>query len=126
MKNRFFSFLTLAILFVTAISFQSCSDEKYTVWTDSGTYAEFQSAFGTTLNDGYYVRMELTSDQWAQISKNLTSEGKHRWSEETIKKWFISNGFGETEANKETSWIVVIDHGFLATRTGNIVYYILK
>ncbi len=124
MKRKVFQLVILTLIMVFAM--QSCSEEKYTVWTDSGTYSEFQSAFNTTLDDGYYVRVELDSEQWAEISKGLTSEGRHKWDEETIKKWFISNGFGETEATKESSWFALIDHGFLATRTGNMVYFILK
>lgn len=111
---------------MTATSFQSCSEEKYTVWTDSITYAEFQSSFQTTLNDGYYIRVEISNDQWKELSKSLTNEGKHRWDEATIKKWLISNGFGEYEATKESSWLALTNHGFLATRTGNVVYCILK
>ncbi len=124
MKKTVFQLVILTLIMVFAM--QSCSEEKYTVWTDSGTYSEFQSAFNTTLDDGYYVRVELDSEQWAEISKGLTSEGRHKWDEETIKKWFISNGFGDTEATKESAWLALIDHGFLATRTGNIVYFILK
>lgn len=125
--KRILTFLvTLSILLVTAITFQSCSDDKYTVWTDSGTYSEFQTAFQTTLEDGYYKRMEITNEQWKQIVPNLTSEGKHRWSEAEIKKWLIGNGFGEYESTKESSWLVMTDHCFLATRDGNFVYLILK
>ncbi len=124
MKKKVFQLVILTLIMVFAM--QSCSEEKYTVWTDSGTYSEFQSAFNTTLDDGYYVRVELDSEQWAEISKGLTSEGRHKWDEETIKKWFISNGFGDTEATKESAWLALIDHGFLATRTGNMVYFILK
>lgn len=126
MKKSFFRFLTLIIVCFAAFFFQSCSDNKYTVWTDTGTYAEFQQAFQADLQDGYYKRMEITNEQWKEIAKNLTSEGKHRWDEETIKKWLISNGFGESEARKESSWFAVVDHGLLATRTGNMVYLILK
>ena len=126
MKRLFTLLVTLAILFVTTIAFQSCSNEKFTVWTDTATYTEFQTSFQTTLTDGHYVRYELSKEEWANISKGLTSEGRHRWDEETIKKWLISNGFGETEARKESSWLTLIDHGFVVVRDGNIVYLILK
>ena len=129
MKNSFFRFLALIIVCFAAFSFQSCKDnkdDKYTVWTDTGTYAEFQQAFQADLQDGYYVRIEITNDEWKEIAKNLDNEGKHRWDEETIKKWLISNGFGESEARKESSWFAVVDHGLLATRTGKLVYLILK
>ena len=126
MKNKLHKFIALAILLVTGLMFQSCNGEKYTVWTDHITYSEFQSSYNITLNDGYYVRAEISKSQWSEISKYLTAEGRHRWDEETIRKWLISNGFGETEATKESSWFVVTEHGLLVTRTGNMVYLILK
>lgn len=118
-------FILLAVVSMT-ICFQSCSDEKYTVWTETGSYSEFQNYFNTTLEDGYYKRLEITNAQWEQIGPNLTSEGRHRWSEEEIKKWLIGNGFGNDEARKESSWLVMTNHAFLVTRDGNLVYMILK
>lgn len=119
--------LALFMMAVMAFGFQSCEGGgKYTVWTDTTTYSNFQSSFQTTLSDGYYVRIEISSDQWNEISKSLTSEGRHRWNEAEIKKWLIGNGFGEYEATKESSWLVMINHGFIVTRDGNLVYMILK
>ena len=119
-------FILLAVLLLAA-GFQSCKDDnKYTVWTETETYSQFQTYFQTTLSDGYYVRLEITNDQWKQIGPNLTSEGKHRWSEEEIKKWLIGCGFGQTEATKESSWLAMVNHGFIAIRDGNLVYLILK
>ncbi len=126
MKRLFSTLVALALLGVTAISFQSCSDEKYTVWTETETYSQFMSEIGSTIDDGYYKKMEITNEQWKQIAPNLTSEGKHRWSEAEIKKWLIGNGFGEYESTKESSWLVMTDHGFLAMREGNLVHMILK
>lgn len=125
--KKLFHLLKVVVLLLTVISFQSCDKgEKYTVWTDTETYSEFQSAFQTTLSDGYYKRLEISNEQWKQIAPNLTSEGKHRWSEEEIKKWLIGCGFGQTEATKESSWLAMVDHGFIAMRDGNLVYMILK
>lgn len=129
MKKNIISILMVVSFWVVAMLLPSCKDkgeETYTVWTETITYSEFQTAFQTTLNDGYYVRVELTREQWELIGPNLGSEGRHKWDEATIKKWLISNGFGESEANKESSWFALIDHGFLATRDGNLVYLILK
>ena len=113
-------------LFVLAISLLSCSDEKYTVWTETQTYADFFTATQVSLEDGYYIRYEITRDQWPEVSKSLTSEGRHRWSEEEIKKWLIGNGFGETESRKESSWLAMTDHGFIVIRDRTLVYMILK
>jgi len=126
--NSWFVILVIAILF--SITFIGCSepdsDPTYTVWTDTISYSEFTSAFQTTLDDGYYGRLEFTDSDWAQISPSLTNEGKNNWTESQINKWFIGRGFGEKEANRETSWLMTINHGFLASRSGSLVYILLK
>ena len=111
--------------------FSSClnnvnREDTYTVWTDFSSYSEFESTFGTTLNDGMYVRLEFTSSQWSQMSSSLTSEGRHSWTKSQIKDWLLGRGFGDSESTKESAWLTTIDHGFIASRTSNTVYYILK
>lgn len=87
MKRIFFGLLII----ISVISFfSSCqnnvdSEDSYTVWTDLSTYSEFQSTFGTTLDDGMYVRLEFTSSQWSQMSDSLTNEGRHSWTKLQIK-----------------------------------------
>ena len=123
-EKKLFILLAVAVL---AVCFQSCEGGgKYTVWTETETYSQFQTYFQTTLSDGYYVRLEITNEQWKQIGPNLTSEGRHRWSEEDIKKWLVGCGFGQTESTKESSWLTMVNHGFIAMRDGNLVYLILK
>lgn len=124
--KRSFALLVTITFCVLAISFQSCSDDKYTVWTDTMTYADFQNSSQITLGDGNYIKVEISQANWEEIAKSLTSEGRHRWDEATIKKWFISYGFGETEARRESSWLTIVDHGFVVVRNGNIVNMILK
>ncbi len=124
--KKLFHLLLIVITLITAISFQSCSDEKYTIWTDTGSYSEFQNAFQTTLTDGYFIRIEIRDSDWAELSKSLTSDGKHRWDEATIKKWLIDIGFGTAEAGKEASWLTLVNHGLIVLRENNIVYYVLK
>lgn len=119
------------LFFLILLAFNSCqnnsnSEDTYTVWTDLGTYSEFQSNFGTTLNDGMYVRIELTSSQWNQVSPTLTNEGRHTWTKSQIKDWLLGRGFGNSESTKESAWMTTIDHGLIASRTGNTVYLILK
>ena len=124
--KKLFHLLTVVVLLIAAISFQSCSDEKYTVWTDTETYSQFVSETGATLGDGNYIKVEIAQANWEEMVKNLTSEGRHKWDETTIKKWFISYGFGETEATRESSWLTIVGHGFVVVRNGNIVNIILK
>lgn len=118
--------LFIIAVFVAVSSLQSCSEEKYTVWTDTGTYAQFEQSFQTSLEDGFYTKVEFNNEQWEQIAPNLKSEEEHRWSESEIKKWLIGYGFDETKATKESSWLVMTKHGFLVTREGNFVHLIVK
>jgi hypothetical protein len=98
----------------------------YTVWTDITSYSNFSSTFQTTLEDGYYIRLEFTDAQWNQIAPSLTSEGKYNWTADQIYNYFIGRGFGQTEANQQKAWLITINHGFSASRTGSIVDMILK
>jgi len=119
--------VTLALGIILTGCKQEPDDPTYTVWTDRTSYSEFSSAFGgLTLNDGMYIRYEFTSSEWSTISPSLTNEGKYNWTESEIKNWFIGRGFGNYEANMETAWLMTISHGFIASRSGSIVYMILK
>jgi hypothetical protein len=100
-------------------------EPTYTIWTDSISYSEYYSVFGA-LTDGYYIRYEFTSSDWNEISPSLTDEGKYNWTENEIKKWFIGRGFGDNEANRETAWLMTINHGFIASRSGLRVELLLK
>ena len=129
MNNKKISFIWIIAIFFAALSLNSCksnAEETYTVWTGVTTYSEFQSAFNTTLDDGMYLRVELTSYDWSQISPSLTNEGKHSWTKDQIKDWLIGRGFGDTESTRESAWITTIDHGLIASRTNSTVYLILK
>lgn len=127
-KKIFFSciFISILLIFTSCSNLNTSKEPTYTVWTDFASYSDFQTTFNATMNDGYYIRYEFTSDQWAQISSSTTSEGRHSWTKEKIKDWLIGRGFGETESTKEVAWLTTIDHGFIASRTGNTVYFILK
>jgi hypothetical protein len=129
-NNKVLALWFLSILLVFGLLLTGCpqptdSETTYTVWADSDTYANFQAAFsGATLQDGYYVRLDITNSQFAQMS--IPDEYKHNWTENQIHDWFIGRGFGSTEANQEKSWLITVNHGLIASRTGNIVYILIK
>ena len=119
----------VAIITFFGIMLVGCNTEPdeptYTVWTDLVSYSTYYNSFGS-LTDGYYIRYEFTSSEWNTISKSLTNEGKHNWTESEIRNWFIGRDFGNSEANKEVAWLKTISHGFIASRSGSIVYMLLK
>lgn len=127
MKQKL-SILALAIfLSVVALFMSSCVFEPtYTVWTETDTYAEYIDAFGGTLNDGYFIKYELTYSQWYQITKNLSDDGRHFWGKTSIKTWFMEKGFSQDKATETASWLVNVDHGLVVKRSGSLVYLILK
>lgn len=90
MKRLFNTFITIAILCVMAIAFQSCSDEKYTVWTETESYSQFANESGMTIEDGHYIRGDISEENWQQqIVPLLTNDKKHRWSEAEIKNGLL-------------------------------------
>lgn len=128
MKKTILLFVvSIAILFCfCACQNDASSGPTYTVWTDFVLYSEFTSSTGQTLNDGMYVRAEISNSDWAKASATLTSEGHHYWKKSDIIDWFIGRGFGDYEASKEAAWLTTIDHGTIFSRTDNLVYVILK
>ena len=130
--DLFKTFLLLACA-ISILSFSSCelltnskAGPRYKVWTDISSYAQFETDFKTSLGDGMYLWMEFTSAQWDTISASLTNNGKHWWTKNQIKDWFLGRNFDDATATQRTAWLTTIDHGFIASRTGTIVYYILK
>ena len=121
-------FTALVIIFI-GIVFSGCQqnyEETFSVWTDSITYKEFENSFGSgILDDGYYVYLEIAETQWESFSADIDEE-PHNWTFDKIKTWFLGRGFDDGTATKATSWITTVDHGFLATRTGSVVYLMIK
>ncbi|MDR2304243.1 MAG: hypothetical protein LBE10_06620 [Treponema sp.] len=124
MKKIFLAGLIVIILGFAGCTQPTDSEPTYTVWTDVWTYAQFQGELGTTLQNGYYMRFELTNSEFSQIYR--PDECKHDWTEDQIYDWFIGRGFGDTEANREKAWVITVNHGFLASRTGNFVDVLVK
>jgi hypothetical protein len=98
-------------------------DPTYTVWTDSMSYAEFSSSV-MSLDDGQYGYGEIAEANFKNMP--LSNEYKHSWTESQIYNWFIGRGFDSSIANKEKSWLLTVNHGMIASRSGDIVYIILK
>lgn len=132
-KADLFKTFLLLTCAISILSFSSCelltnskTEPRYKVWTDTSSYADFQTNFKMTLENGMYLRVEFTPTQWNTISATLTNDGKYWWTKNQIKDWFLGRNFDEPTATKSSSWLTTIDHGFIASRTGTIVYYILK
>jgi hypothetical protein len=101
MKSKY---LYIGILLV-AMLFVGCTKEEteptYSVWTSSISYSDYPG----TLDDGYYIQVELTNSQFNDLSTTLAAEQKHKWTEKQIYDWFIGRDFIPDEANQKTAWV---------------------
>lgn len=124
----------LVIGVVVAMSvFFGCSHDadtepRYTVWTDVGTYTDFQSSFKTELNDGMFLYAEFTNEEFSQISSALVGQDdyKHSWTKSQLKDWLVGRGFDDENANEWSAWLISVNHGMIASRRGQFVYLIIK
>ena len=134
MKKIISVFASLLVL----ICFLSCSnpsnlptpmEETYTVYVDSTTYSNLHTLTGLVLEDETYYWFKFTESQYNEI---LSSAGfsmytcKRQWTKSQIKDWLRSHYLSETNATRESLWLVTIDHGAIFIRYGNMFYCILK
>lgn len=141
MKKKFSLFaliVVFSLVFLAGCSAPSddsdSGEETYVVWTDFSTYSDYYSNVGVTLDDGYYSRVILTNDQFDSafatleniLGQDAIDEYKHEWTFARIKSWFIGRGFGDSEAEKESNWLITTSHGMIISRSKNTVYYIIK
>jgi len=94
-KADLFKTFLLLTCAISILSFSSCelltnskTEPRYKVWTDTSSYADFQTNFKMTLENGMYLRVEFTPTQWNTISATLTNDGKYWWTKNQIKDWF--------------------------------------
>jgi hypothetical protein len=127
MKTIKLTFGTFVLTMILIITFAGCpepdTEPTYTVWTDTASSSEFSSAFGT-LNDGYYRRIILTNAEFNSMT--LPNENKKTWTENQIYNWFLGRDFTSSEAETLKAWVITNDHCFIASRSGNIVYILVK
>lgn len=128
MKTK--NLLFFGIFFVAAILLgcQNNSELSYTVWTDVSSYSDYEKMFNDTLYDGYYKYLEFSNEQFSQMESILAAQNdyRHNWTEEELQKYFVGRGFDSKTASETVAWLVTVNHGFVASRSGDIVYYILK
>lgn len=130
-RGKFLAFIGLASLMLVFLgcSHDADADEpQYTVWTDVGTYTDFQSSFKMNLDDGKFLYAEFTSEQFSQISSFLAGQDdyKRSWTKSQLKDWFVGRGFDDANANEWSAWLISINHGMIASRRGNLVDFIIK
>jgi len=127
MKSKKLQIEILIMTLVFGIMLIGCQTEDheptYTVWSFTASYSEYSSSFGT-LNDGYYRRIEVFS---GEIDYSvIPTEFKHNWTENEIYNWFLGRGFISSEAKEMKAWVITHRHCLVASRSGSIVYMLVK
>jgi len=114
------------LVMVFGMMFTGCPIEPthtYTVWSFTSSYSEYKNTFGT-LNDGYYRRIEVFSGEINYSA--IPIEYKYNWTEKEIYNWFLGRDFISSEANEMKAWVITHEHCLVASRSGNIVYMLIK
>jgi len=134
MKKRIQLGSAVLIMAVFAVMFTSCLEEQpatYDVWTEVISYYSFQDKYYgvlatgyPTLSTGYYNTW--TINNWSTWVYNLPNSGKKTWTEDDIRNYLLQRNFSYTKASEETAWLITVNHGLIATRTGDYVYLLHK
>jgi hypothetical protein len=99
------------------------SDPTYPVWTDTLSYSEYSSIFGS-LSDGYYRKISITNSEFNSLS--LPNEYRHNWTENEIYNWFLGRDFISSEATELKAWVITTNHCIISSRSGGIVHMLIK
>jgi len=121
---KYCAFVVIIAIFVIILA--GCdldSNKTYTVWSYTSSYSEYSKNFGS-LNDGYYRRIEIFSGEINYSA--IPNEYKYNWTENEIYNWFLGRGFISSESNEMKAWVITHEHCIVASRSGSIVYMLIK
>ena len=131
MKNKYLFFGIQVILLLSGLTLTGCeteqsekpSEKTYTVWSYTSSYSEYSNTFGA-LSDGSYRRIEIFSGEINYSA--IPAQYKYNWTENEIYNWFLGRDFISSEANQMKAWVITHEHCLVASRSGNIVYMLIK
>jgi hypothetical protein len=117
--------ILVAIIAIFGVMLAGCymDSETYTVWSYTASYSEYSNTFGA-LSDGYYRRTEVFSGEINYSA--IPTEYKRNWTENEIYNWFLGRDFISSEANQMKAWVITHEHCLVASRSGSIVYMLIK
>ena len=130
---RLFFLISLCTLFVSCNPNTDDDDDEeptYTVYTWRTSYSSWSSN-GNTLGDGKYKKGELSQSNFDSLYAQMEADNKvsslqHVWTQNEIQTCLISRGFSTEKAEEVTSWLIGVSHGYIQSRTGSIVYTLVK
>jgi hypothetical protein len=117
------------IILVLGIMLTGCAEPEepatYKVWT--GVFKFSADGLFGTLQDNQYNRRELTRTdfEWHK-ENNFQNSPEYEWTEDQIFSYLVGLGFSTTQAETQSAWLISVDHGLIGSRTGDILYLLLK
>ena len=91
------------------------------MYTITDSYSNLQSVF-PDLEDGMFGKVEISP------TTNISGLEPYQksWTKAQIKDYFLGRGFDDEMATEASSWLITIDRGMIVSRTGDLVYTIIK
>lgn len=126
MKKKLTIILSTLLVCFGSVSCTMDWQPIYTIYTDIWSYSDYKYVFKDYITDGYYQRLEMSEEDWDDVGYIFEDGTKHFYNREQITDWFIAHDFGEEEAEKETAWLTIVEHGLISARAGDFVYLISK
>ena len=144
MANKNILLIIPVIVFVIGMTLVSCDigpkeegDPKYTVRTGTMSYTDYQALVRSlggdpTLRDGYWGQQELATEEFNQFvsiynsSAQVANKNQNNWTKNQLIDYFMGRGFDNTKANEAASLVVTTNHIMIVSRSGSIVYVLIK
>jgi hypothetical protein len=122
----------VTLVFVVLLSgcdfFEDDWGEKFTIWIGTTSYNEYIAKFSSyPMDDGWCNEIELTDSDFSSISRHLSDNNKHSWSEKKLSNYLTDQGYYDYDAQNMATWLLYeVRHGLLADRHGSTVYLVVK
>jgi len=121
----------LVLVLVFGIMLIGCEtepdDPTYTVWTETFNFSLSTDSWFADLQDGYhkYTELSKTDFDWEKAN-NFQNSHQNVWTEDQICSYLVGLGFSNAIAKEKAAWLASVNHGMLGSRTGSLLYIILK
>lgn len=96
-------------------------EPTYVVYTFNQYYSEVEEYF-PNLEDGMFGKFVISPT----TDMSGLEQYQKSWTKAQIKDYFLGRGFADEMATEASSWLITIDRGMVVSRTGDLVYTIVK
>ncbi|MCR4743111.1 MAG: hypothetical protein K5866_09620 [Treponema sp.] len=129
-KNLKYCFVAITSLFLILI-FSGCDffmGPTYDFWLDKYNYSELveENSSISNLGDGYYYFDEMDEEEFSLFNCTTSTSGYTPMTEAQLKSYLINLGFDTGTADEVKKGFLNNTHAIMFSRTGNVVYVIIK